>query len=238
MKRRNTADIDPVRASVKRQIEDLRKAAGTSNIEITEKGYSRFEHYINLITKWNKKVRLTSLGDVDRIAIRHLFESLLLTKAADLTGKFRLLDIGAGAGLPGIPLKIWNPDIELTLLDSERKKTLFLDLVSEMLGFEDIQVIHSRVEDPKIVTERSGYFDVITARAVAPLKDLLNWSKPFLKDESQGKGYCLFSKGSRIEEEILDINRNEWNVITTDLSKNLANKKQTLIIVTAVLTNT
>lgn len=238
MKRRNTADNAPTPVSVERQIEDLHNAAEMSNIEITEKGYRRFEHYINLIATWNKKVRLTSLGDVNRIARRHLFESLLLTKAADLTGKPRLLDIGTGAGLPGIPLKIWNPDIELTLLDSDRRKTLFLELVSDLLELENIRVMHSRADNPQIAAEYTGYFDVITARAVAPLKKLLDWSQPLLKNGSRGKGYCLFSKGSRIHEEIKDIKSNEWQLTLLDLSNHLPSKKQNLIIVTSVLSNT
>ena len=136
-------------------------------------------------------------------------------------------------------------EAEDNLLRLDRTLAALFKSVDEQVGLENTLIVfssdHGTPDVPGHLNKfgiDAGYFDIITARAVAPLKNLLEWARPLLKNNAQRKGYCLFSKGSRIEEEIKDVNSNDWQMTTTDLSKHLASKKQNLIIVTAVLTNT
>lgn len=118
--------------------------------------------YIDLILKWNSKVRLISSADESRIVKRHIVESLVLVSINRIAPDAEVLDLGAGAGLPGIPLKIAIPSLRMTLLDSRRMKSLFLEEAVKSLRLSDTQVVHDRAE--KIVEKFSGKFDCVVAR--------------------------------------------------------------------------
>ncbi len=193
--------------------------------------------YSELIFKWNMKSGLVSKNDAGSIMERHIFESLLLSKTCCLSEDIRLLDMGAGAGLPGIPLKIWNDKIELTLIESNRKKALFLEYAADTLGLGSVKIFSDRIEDLGGDQKMIDKFDVVTARALAPLVQLLEWAKPFLNKN----GKCVFPKGSRLIEEIEDVDMQEWKVSAEDQSKYLSSesgKEKFLHVAICVLTNT
>jgi len=231
-------ELDTALNSVDAQIQYLQEITNAAGISLAPRGFLLLTKYVRQIVIWNRKINLIAHRDIPRIASRHLFESLLLTKAVDLSGSIRILDIGTGAGLPGIPLKIWNKDLELTLLESHRKKVIFLDLVASMLGFKHVRPICMRAEDAAKDSALRGYFDVVVARAVAPLSRLLEWGEPFLKNDTRRKGICLFPKGSKWKEELKEVDTIKWNISTSDLSHFLINNnsKKSLYAITAVLT--
>ncbi|NUO79333.1 16S rRNA (guanine(527)-N(7))-methyltransferase RsmG [candidate division KSB1 bacterium] len=155
--------------------------------------------YIDLILKWNSKVRLISSADESRIVKRHIVESLVLVSINRIAPDAEVLDLGAGAGLPGIPLKIAIPSLRMTLLDSRRMKSLFLEEAVKSLRLSDTQVVHDRAE--KIVEKFSGKFDCVVARAVSSLYNLWQWSSPVLKNG----GALLAQKGGELSKEMEEL---------------------------------
>jgi len=138
-------------------------------------------HYIQLIARWNKAFNLTAIRDVEEMVSKHLLDSLVVQPYVE--GK-TVLDIGSGAGLPGIPFAITSPDKQFTLIDSNGKKTRFLTQAKIDLKLDNVEVIHQRVEDYQPVKEGHRiYFDVITARAYAATDDILSTSA-HLQDEA------------------------------------------------------
>lgn len=154
--------------------------------------------YINEIVEWNKKFNLTGLKSGEDIKLKLYDDSLNISRAVDLSNKIKLVDIGCGAGFPGIPLKIEFPNIELTLIDSVAKKIDFIKHVIELLELENTQAICGRAEDAaKDLRER---FDVVVSRAVAKLNVLAEYCLPFVKVG----GLFIAQKGPDIEGEITD----------------------------------
>ncbi|MFC1493035.1 16S rRNA (guanine(527)-N(7))-methyltransferase RsmG [candidate division KSB1 bacterium] len=233
----------------RRQAEPVFDAAGerekltglleSAGIRADEKRISLLVGYSDLIHRWNNKAGLISKNDAGKIIERHIFESLLLTVCGDFSGKVRVLDMGTGAGLPGIPLKIWNDDIDLVLVESNRKKALFLEHAAEILDLNHTEVLCSRIEDLGKIPGFTSSFDIITGRALAPADQLLEWAEPFLAEKGGGK--CLFPKGSRLKNELELIDKNKWSIAMKDLSGHLpkdGSKEKSLYVISALLTNT
>ncbi|MCP4726045.1 MAG: 16S rRNA (guanine(527)-N(7))-methyltransferase RsmG, partial [bacterium] len=151
-----------------REKEKLAGLLKTAGISAGEKRIGLLIRYSELIFEWNKKAGLISKNDTGKIIERHIFESLLLTMQECISGKVRLLDMGTGAGLPGIPLKIWNDEIDLVLVESNRKKVLFLEHAAETLDLGNTDVLCTRIEDLGRDPAFKGSFDIVTARALAP----------------------------------------------------------------------
>jgi len=139
----------------------------------------RLNDYAELLVEWNQKINLTTIVEPEEIAIKHFLDSLLLLKYCKLEQGAKLIDIGTGAGFPGMVLKIVRPDISLTLMDSLNKRTVFLNEVSQALGLE-ATIIHSRAEDGANGKLREQ-FDVTTARAVAAMPMLCEYCLPYTK---------------------------------------------------------
>ncbi len=154
---------------------------------------SKFEKYRDLLLEWNEKFNLTAITDPDEIEEKHFIDSLLASKYVDFS-KGRLLDIGSGAGFPGIPLAIAFPKLKVTLLESNGKKVTFLNEVKKELGLENVTVINGRAEDLK----QHDYFDFVTARAVKQLNILAELTLPFVRTH----GFLVAYKGSNAEEEL------------------------------------
>ena len=152
--------------------------------------------YIDEIVAWNQKFNLTGLKAKEDIKLKLYDDSLNIAKAADLTKKIKVIDIGCGAGFPGIPLKIEFPDIELTLIDSVAKKIDFVDHVIKLLDLKDTKAICGRAED--IASDHREMFDLAVSRAVAKLNTLCEYCLPFVKVG----GSFIAQKGPDIEEEI------------------------------------
>lgn len=150
----------------------------------------RFEKYYELLIQWNEKFNLTAIKEKTAVEIKHFADSLA---ASDII-KGTVIDIGAGAGFPSIPLKIANPSLDITMIDSSNKRVTFLKEVIEQLGLEKAEALHSRAEDLK---EREC-FDFAVARAVAPLSTLAEYLIPFVKTG----GKMIAYKSDNIEEEL------------------------------------
>lgn len=169
--------------------------------QLSEVQISQFETYMELLKEWNKKVNLTAIEDDTEIVIKHFIDSMsILPFIKD--EKLKLIDVGTGAGFPGIPLKIANPMLEITLLDSLDKRIKFLNEVIKQTGISghnktsEIKAVHGRAEDYGINQQYREKFDIAVARAVANLPVLLEYCLPFVKTN----GVFVAMKGSNTEE--------------------------------------
>ena len=148
-------------------------------INLSEEQLKQIDEFCLFLLAENKKYNLTAIREYEDVLLKHVYDSLTLAMATNLESEAMLLDIGSGAGFPGIILQIAFPKLKVTLLDSNGKKTTFLKLVKEKLNLENLTVINSRAED-YIKNNREG-FDLVTARAVASLNILVELAIPFLK---------------------------------------------------------
>lgn len=165
-------------------------------IELNEKQIEQFYNYMQLLIEWNEKINLTAITEPDEIVLKHFIDSLTISR--NIKKEAKIIDVGTGAGFPGIPLKIIRDDIDIVLLDSLNKRINFLNMVIETLGLKKIKTIHGRVEDfgrNKIYREE---FDVATSRAVANMSILSEYMIPLIK--IGGKALCM--KGTDLDEEI------------------------------------
>lgn len=148
------------------------------NINITDNQLNNLDTYYNLLVEENKKYNLTSITNTEDVYLKHFYDSLTITKIINLLNQ-ELCDIGTGAGFPGLVLKIIFPELKLTLVESNSKKCNFLSLVVEKLKLKKVTIINERAEIySKQVREK---YDIVTSRAVAPLKHLLEYSIPLVK---------------------------------------------------------
>ena len=169
------------------------------NIEISEKQIEQLENYAKLLISENKKYNLTAITEEESIFLKHFYDSITLSKIIQLNDQ-SLCDLGTGAGFPGLVLKIIFPNLDVTLMDATSKKCEFLKLVIKELGLEKIKVINDRVEEYAI--NNRELFDIVTARAVAPINHLLEYGIPLVKKE----GYFIAMKANIKEEELININ--------------------------------
>ena len=169
------------------------------NIDITTDQMKALDEYYHLLVTENQKYNLTSITNEEEVYLKHFYDSLCIVKGIDINNKY-ICDIGTGAGFPGLVLKIVFPNTKIDLLDSTLKKCQFLELVIAKLSLNNISVINARAEEySKIVREK---YDIVTSRAVAPLKHLLEYSVPLLKIN----GHFVALK-SHISEETKGIER-------------------------------
>lgn len=169
-------------------------------IKVTEQNLKDLDRYKDLLIEYNKKFNLTAIKTEEEIYLKHFYDSLTLVKAINLEDKLSILDIGTGAGFPGLVLKIFYPNLEVTLLDSNHKKILFLETVIKELNLKNITCINSRAEN--LSSEYREYFDVATSRAVSELRILCELSIPYLKVG----GKLIAMKGNK-DEEIKESNK-------------------------------
>lgn len=175
----------------------LKENAEKFNISLSLEQLDRFEKYMEMLISVNEKMNLTAITEKNEIIIKHFLDSLTLILSGKLEDGASLIDIGAGAGFPSIPVKIARPDLKVTMLDSLNKRVNFLNDVIAELNLEDINAVHSRAEDGARSSLREK-FDVATARAVADLSVLAEYALPFVKVG----GYFVAMKGTAPEEEI------------------------------------
>ena len=158
----------------------VKKACSDIGINLSDSQAEKFEKYYKLLIEWNEKINLTRIVEPEEVAVKHFADSLAITKYFDIPENASLIDVGTGAGFPGIPLKIFREDIKLTLLDSLNKRLNFLDTVAEEIGI-DVNTVHSRAEDAgKDVAQRESY-DIAISRAVARLNTLCEYCIPLVK---------------------------------------------------------
>ena len=179
------------------KFEELMKFYG-EQIDITfEKSQiEQFYKYMNLLIEWNEKINLTAIIEPEEIILKHFIDSLTICKYIE--NNATLADVGTGAGFPGIPLKIYRPDIKITLVDSLNKRNNFLNEVINNLELKNIVTIHSRVEDFGKNKNYREKYDYVTARAVANLNTLSEYLVPIVK--VNGKAICM--KGNDVQDEV------------------------------------
>lgn len=153
--------------------------------------------YNNLLLEWNDKINLTALTAPDDVALKHFADSLMLLRYVELEEGASVIDVGTGAGFPGLVLKIARPDLRLTLLDSLNKRLVFLDEVCHELSLDGVEMIHSRAEDGARGELRDS-FDIAVSRAVAPLNILCEYDMPYVKVG----GRFIAMKGKGAAEEL------------------------------------
>ena len=159
----------------------FRKICRKNGVSITSAQENALRSYVGLLSEWNAKINLVSRRDEGNIWVNHVLHSISLLFFLKIPAGARLLDLGSGGGLPGIPLAILRSDLHITLLDSIRKKTVALEDMVGRLGLSTVQIVNGRAEDVGRKKGYAGRYDIVVARAVAPLVDLARWSRPFLK---------------------------------------------------------
>ena len=196
------------------------------NIDITDVKLQQLEKYYELLIEYNKVMNLTGITEKKEVYLKHFYDSLTISKIIDLNKEKNLCDLGSGAGFPGIVLKIFYPNLKIVLIDSLNKRINFLNKVIESLELKNIEAIHTRIEEySKKNTEK---FDVVTARAVAPLNILLELGISSVK---VGK-YFIAMKGNIKNEpsyssSLIKLNCVQDNIIEFELP--VENSKRSLI---------
>lgn len=168
-------------------------------IQLTDEQLHQLDKYYQLLIEWNKVMNLTGITEEKEVYLKHFYDSLTIAKVIDLTKEKSLCDVGSGAGFPGMVLKIVFPNLKVTLVDSLNKRIKFLTEVANELNLKDIALVHARAED--FAKNNREKFDVVTARAVAPINVLLEYCLPLTK---VGK-YFIALKGN-ISQEIILLN--------------------------------
>lgn len=199
------------------------------NIVLNEKQLCQFISYYELLIEWNHFMNLTAITDFNEVCKKHFIDSLSLVKAYDMSVSMSVIDIGTGAGFPGIPLKIVFPDLKITLLDSLNKRVSFLQNVIENIKLSNIEVLHGRAEDYAKKEKFREQYDLCVSRAVANLSTLSEYCIPFVK-----VGGCFISyKSEKLTEEINDAgkaisilggrvkNQVEFQIPNSDIYRNL-----------------
>lgn len=182
------------------------------DIEFNDKQLNQFYKYMNLLLEWNEKINLTAIIEPEEVILKHFIDSLTINKYIE---KNKIIaDVGTGAGFPGIPLKIYRSDLNVTLVDSLNKRINFLNEVISELELKDINTVHSRIEDFGKDKKYRESFDYVTARAVANLTTLSEYLIPI----SKVNGKCICMKGNDIKEEIIN-SKNAMNLLGGKIDK-------------------
>lgn len=170
----------------------------TIDVEISEKQLEQFNSYFEILVDWNKVMNLTGITEYDEVLLKHFVDSLCFNPNKLIkSDKISLIDVGTGAGFPGLPIKIAYENVDVVLLDSLNKRIKFLDEVITKLGLKNIKTIHSRAEDGGRNKDLREKFDIAISRAVANLSSLAEYNLPYVKVG----GYFVAMKSGEIDEE-------------------------------------
>ena len=178
----------------------LKDGCSQIGFHMDDKAIQQFMIYKDLLLEWNQKMNLTAITEEKEVIIKHFIDSISCTKIKELKNSGKIIDVGTGAGFPGIPLKVIYPDLKLTLLDSLNKRINFLKEVCFQLELPDVEFVHGRAEDYGQDKNYREVYDYAVARAVAPLNVLVEYCLPFVKVG----GYFICQKGPALDEELLE----------------------------------
>ncbi|UCE19057.1 MAG: 16S rRNA (guanine(527)-N(7))-methyltransferase RsmG [Gemmatimonadota bacterium] len=223
---RETFDVD-------KQIQQLAEGCSAFGITLGGERKRKFCDYLEELLEWNRRVNLVSRQDTENIALHHFLDSLSFLPNIEIPQEARMIDVGTGAGFPGIPLKICCPDLRLTLVESTRKKVLFLKHIIDTLRLSGVSVLHERAEALHQDSKYRDNFDIVVARAVSPLRSLTLLCLPFLKPGGKFVAY----KGGDVRGELREA-RLELSKISgrfereIDVFLPLSNRKRQLIVFT------
>lgn len=184
---------------------------------LTEHQKKQYEHYFELLVEWNEKINLTAITEKDEVYLKHFYDSIApILQGLIENQPIRLLDIGAGAGFPSLPMKILFPELDVTIIDSLNKRINFLHLLAEELGLNGVHFYHGRAEDFAQDKAFRAQFDIVTARAVARMQVLSELTIPYLKVG----GRLLALKASNAPEELEEA-KNALNLLFSKVEDNL-----------------
>jgi len=178
----------------------MTEAAKDVDMDLTDKQYEQFIKYMRLVQEWNQKINLTTIIEDEEFIKKHFIDSIKAFKSNELKEAKTLIDVGTGAGFPGLPIAIMNENIQVTLLDSLNKKINFLNLVVDELGLKNVKTIHSRAEDGANNKNLREKFDIAVSRAVANMAVLSEFCLPYVKVQ----GCFIALKGPAVEDELKD----------------------------------
>jgi 16S rRNA (guanine527-N7)-methyltransferase len=170
------------------------------SLSLTAEQLTLFDQFLDLLIDWNTRINLTAITEREAVVVRHFLDSLSVVKAVELKSGMRLIDVGTGAGFPGLPLHIVTPGLYTVLSDSTGKKLTFLDHVITQLGLQSIKTLHARAEEAGHISHHRASYDVVVARAVARLPILAEYLLPL----ARVGGVCIAMKGGTAFEEAKD----------------------------------
>ncbi|MBU3810112.1 MAG: 16S rRNA (guanine(527)-N(7))-methyltransferase RsmG [Candidatus Niameybacter stercoravium] len=180
--------------------QQLIEGAKVLNVELTDKQADQLMRYKELLVEWNEKMNLTAITEDMEVITKHFLDCLTVQSSIDLTQVKSLVDVGTGAGFPGLVLKIAFPNVHITLIDSLNKRLKFLQHVIDELGLTGIECVHGRAEDLGKNKAYREQFEVCASRAVANLAVLSEYTLPFV----QKGGYLIALKGQKLDEELAE----------------------------------
>ena len=184
---------------------------------LTDRQKEQYERYFELLVEWNEKINLTAITEKDEVYLKHFYDSIApILQGLIENQSIRLLDIGAGAGFPSLPMKILFPELDVTIIDSLNKRINFLHLLAEELGLSGVHFYHGRAEDFAQDKAFRAQFDIVTARAVARMQVLSELTIPYLKVG----GRLLALKASNAPEELEEA-KNALNLLFSKVEDNL-----------------
>ena len=175
----------------------MAEAAEAAGLQLNDNQLQQFTRYYEMLIEWNEKMNLTAITEAQEVAVKHMVDSLTALETGLFTAGCTVIDVGTGAGFPGLPLKIYRPDLKLTLMDSLQKRVGFLEAVVEELGLQEVACVHARAEEGARNKAYREQFDIAVSRAVARLPILAEYCLPFVR---RG-GHFLALKGMQYQEE-------------------------------------
>ena len=188
------------------------------NLPLSDQQKKQFERYFELLVEWNEKINLTAITDKDEVYLKHFYDSIApILQGLIPNETIKLLDIGAGAGFPSLPMKILYPQLDVTIIDSLNKRINFLQLLAQELDLDDVHFYHGRAEDFAQDKKFRAQYDFVTARAVARMQVLSELTIPYLKVG----GKLLALKASNAPEELLEA-KNALNLLFSKVEDNLS----------------
>lgn len=188
------------------------------NIILTDQQKAQFERYFQLLVEWNERINLTAITEKEEVYLKHFYDSIApILQGLIENQEVKLLDIGAGAGFPSLPMKILYPQLDVTIIDSLNKRINFLQLLAEELDLEGVHFYHGRAEDFAQDKHFRAQFDIVTARAVARMQVLSELTIPYLKVG----GKLLALKASNAPEELTEA-KNALNLLFSKVEDNIS----------------